>query len=244
MNKHNLLVRFLVVIFALFSNFSMAQVGRLKTTLYGHTLVGYQTDWWGLSFGNQSPQYGSWNIQYYDQGLNFWKPSGSVSPGDYKLHIHDQGYVGINGKANAVLGQLGFRLQVFGYSVSNGWYVFSDSSLKENILPINSALPYLLKINPIEYNYKTIKLSGDSILPTMEDKVKNSNIFEKDTKKHYGLTAQEVSKTFPYLVDKFDNNVGVVDYVGFIPLLIKGLQEQQVVIEELKLKVAELEKQK
>jgi hypothetical protein len=256
MKKMKFTTGVLILLFATMAVKTNAQIGRFKTTQYGHTLVGYNTNWWGLSFGNQSSAYGSWNIQYYDQGLNFWKPTGTPFAGDYKLHIHDQGFVGINGKANPgrvrSCGFLGwstcsnFRLQVFGNAIANGWYTFSDSSIKENVAPIQNVLTQLLKMTPIEYNYKATNLTGakDTSAPNnLEDKETSNQIISTDAKRRYGFTAQQVKRVFPNLEEEFNENVGVVDYSGFVPLLVAGVQEQYKIIDSQKRKIDSLNMQ-
>jgi trimeric autotransporter adhesin len=95
----------------------------------------------------------------------------------------------------------------------------SDSRMKRNIVPINNVLGSLKKINAYTYFWK--------------DET-------KDPDQHIGLLAQEVDNIFPQLVKKDREGLLSVSYSGFVPLLIKGMQEQQNQIDELKKELAEL----
>jgi hypothetical protein len=59
---------------------------------------------------------------------------------------------------------------------------------------------------------------------------------------HYGFIAQEVEKIFPEFVVTDGKKNKMIGYSGFIPILTKGIQEQQQQIEELKNEIAELKK--
>jgi len=98
----------------------------------------------------------------------------------------------------------------------------SDARLKKNINPINSALSDLKKLNAYTYNWK--------------DENKNPD-------QQIGLLAQEVEKVYPQLIKKDTAGIMSVNYSGFVPLLIKGMQEQQQTIEQILLQVKLLEEQ-
>ena len=95
----------------------------------------------------------------------------------------------------------------------------SDARLKKDIIPIKNALAGLNKLNA--YNYYWIDETKDKDLQT-------------------GLLAQEVEQVYPQLVKKNNDGLLSVNYSGFIPLLIKGMQEQQQTIDDLKKEVDEM----
>jgi hypothetical protein len=249
--KNTLFIGFLI-----FSIHLNAQTGAFRVRRMNSTdpaiQIGYD-DYRYLSFGKStsSTNNGAWAIEYAEQGLNFWKPWPTSRWGNYKMHIRDEGHVGINGIANPgytrVGGFLGmgsrrsdFYLQVYGNAVSHGWWTFSDSSIKENVVQIQNILPQLLKMKPIEYNYKPIKLSAESKDTIKGEDTAYNNSIDTDSKKHYGFTAQEVSRIFPVLEEAYTEKIGVVNYVEFVPLLVRGIQEQQAIIETLKQEIADL----
>jgi hypothetical protein len=129
----------------------------------------------------------------------------------------------------------------------------SDRNLKENIMPLQNGLSTIMKLNPTTYNfrgngeYKGLKLSSGL---------------------HYGLIAQEVEEVLPSLVKNKRHTYSEVqseghgpdatteseikktmefktmNYTELIPVLIKGMQEQQAEIERLKKEIEELRKDK
>lgn len=109
--------------------------------------------------------------------------------------------------------------------VALDFVTYSDRNVKKDIHKFNYGLNEILKINPVSYIYKD--QPGDEI--------------------RHGVIAQEVQKIFPEAVKTHDwdydakqgkmvkKNVDVlgVSYNDFIPLLIKGIQEQQTTIQDL-----------
>jgi len=112
----------------------------------------------------------------------------------------------------------------------------SDKRYKKNIVSMDQSKSTngILALNPVEYNleqryYKTPKDSAKTETPYFDE---NSQLFKK---KHYGLIAQELQKTYPDLVYEDIDGYLSVDYLGLIPLLIQSIKEQKAEIETLKL---------
>ena len=84
--------------------------------------------------------------------------------------------------------------------VINNINSLSDSSLKENVSVIDNALDKIIKIDGVNFNWKS---SG---------------------KESMGVIAQEVEKILPQLIDEFDN-LKSVNYNGLIGLLIEAIKE-------------------
>ena len=234
------------VIFCVLTLNINAQIGVLKAS-GDKVQIGYQNyRWLGLGFNSSSPtsNQSQWGIEHWDGGLNFWKPSPSTNSGNYKMFIHDQGFVGINGKPNPgrvrSCGFLGlstcsnFRLQVFGNAIADAWHTFSDSSIKENVVPVTNVMSSLMKMSPIEYSYKAIRLSADRTDSISKDSINDNNVINTHPKRRYGFTSQQVKRVFPLLEEEYTENLGCVDYVGFVPLLVAGAQEQQRTIDTLR----------
>jgi len=93
----------------------------------------------------------------------------------------------------------------------------SDKKFKENIKTIPYGLNEVLKMNPVEFDWK-----------------------EKRNKAHdIGVIAQEIEKIIPEVVKESkelnsDETFKSVDYSKMVAVLIKAVQEQQVQIDELK----------
>jgi hypothetical protein len=116
----------------------------------------------------------------------------------------------------------GYKLFVVNYSggvyLTSGatsWTANSDIRLKNINSHIENAVEKLSTLQTINFSYK-------------DDKFKKQNL---------GLIAQEVEKIFPELIDKNNDGMLGVRYTELVPVLVKAIQEQQLQIEELKLKI-------
>jgi hypothetical protein len=111
-------------------------------------------------------------------------------------------------------------------------FVGSDRKLKENIQDYSGAMDKLLNIGVKSYNFK-----------------EDYSFMGFDRKNHVGVIAQELKEVFPEFVKttyhpaEFDDEGIVVreevefltvSYESLIPVLVKGMQEQQAEIESLK----------
>jgi hypothetical protein len=113
----------------------------------------------------------------------------------------------------------------------NGTYgtISSDRRLKENIIPATSKLDDILKLNVVNFNFKD----------------------DTDKKKQLGFIAQEFKEVFPSLVYEKDTRKydeegnltsGIEDSLGVqvgmeFAILVKAMQEQQTIIQELKTEI-------
>ena len=101
----------------------------------------------------------------------------------------------------------------------------SDISLKENIKPLETGLEEIIKLQPRRFDWK----NGDG-------------------KNIAGFVAQEVEEVLPDLVSDYkyndEENKKSVKMGDMLPTLVKAIQEQQAMIEELKAEIDELKKNK
>ena len=70
---------------------------------------------------------------------------------------------------------------------------------------------------------------------------KSQETSDTPDKRNFGFIAQEVQEVFPDLVGVSPDGMFSVEYTGLIAPLVKAIQEQQTMINELKAKVAALE---
>ena len=123
---------------------------------------------------------------------------------------------------------------------SNSWSSHSDERLKENITPLGEVLPSLLNMRCVKFNRK-----GDSgntkvgfIAQDWEGKGFDE-VVDEDT----GFTIQD-DGTLKSVVEE-DNtsttNPKSIAYTETIPVLLKAMQEQQTIIEDLKSRIETLE---
>jgi hypothetical protein len=133
--------------------------------------------------------------------------------------------------------QINGDVQVNGnLSYSGGLANSSDRKLKTNIQPVVSALTKIQKLKPSTYLFRIDEFPTLNLSRGIQ----------------FGLIAQEVEEILPNLVREATVDLGAnaranvteqtlsyktVDYVSLIPLLIKGMQEQQEMIESQKLAI-------
>ncbi len=109
-----------------------------------------------------------------------------------------------------------------GVKIANGasaWSAFSDESLKENISDIGPVLDTIKDYQCVNYSLKAT---------------------ESETADKVGFIAQDWEHDFPNVVSKDDDGNLGMKYTETIPVLLKAIQEQQAMIEELKAEVAAL----
>ncbi len=125
-----------------------------------------------------------------------------------------------------------------GYVYAAGYLVSSDKNLKQNIKDFSSAMDIINQLHPKQYDFR-----HDG----------NYKLMNLPQGNHYGLIAQDVEKILPNLVkdSKFETRYGkanantediknsetinfkALNYTELIPILIKGIQEQQEQINRL-----------
>ncbi|MEO5592290.1 MAG: tail fiber domain-containing protein [Chitinophagaceae bacterium] len=126
------------------------------------------------------------------------------------------------------------------------WSTFSDARIKNTIAEDVKGLDFILKLRPVTYhisNKAIIKLSGNKETPDFPGKYDNEKI------KYSGFLAQEVEKAAKeshydfsgYVAPKNQYQLYTLSYEQFVVPLVKAMQEQQKMIEELKNRLAALE---
>jgi hypothetical protein len=121
-----------------------------------------------------------------------------------------------SGGANSTAGWFDGRVY------SNGSVLTSDARLKKDVRDLSYGLAEILRLRPVLFKWKT---GGDS--------------------DHVGLIAQEVEKVIPEVAANVRSPSGqdvmTVDYVELVPMLIKGVQEQNKIIAQQQTRIAALE---
>jgi hypothetical protein len=130
------------------------------------------------------------------------------------------GSLGIGMAASGTSGRIDAANDVVAYSTS-------DIRLKENIKPIENAIEKIRKISGNTYDWKS--------------ELKDVHGYEGND---VGVIAQEVESVLPQLVQDRDNGYKAVKYDKLVALLIEGIKEQQIKIDNLTIEVENLKKQK
>ncbi len=139
---------------------------------------------------------------------------------DNSLVIDSLGNIGIGTLSPA------FDLQVAGnVDVTGELTAASDIQLKYNIENMTDALETIMELRPVNYLFKCQQF------PEMK----------LSARKKIGLIAQEVEQVLPNLVSNktkttdvegLEHTLKSVNYIELIPLLVKGMQEQQETINQ------------
>lgn len=235
---------FILYVVLCFYNINAEAQGHFKIRNDEFIQIGYD-QYKTLSFGNYSgsPNNGHWAIEYYNGGLNFWKPWPSVNSGNYRLFLSDNLKIGINRNPIGIE-----ALQVNGGVIANYYIQYSDVRLKKNISSLKKNLITISMLNPISYDYDKGKMQEilskgtevDSELTEAKANAGEVKLNEEGLDGRYGFSAQEVQKVLPNLVHETENGYLSVNYLDIIPILVGAINEQQKLIEEQTKKIEEL----
>lgn len=118
----------------------------------------------------------------------------------------------------------------------------SDSRLKANIESFNDedgVLEKVQNLNVVSYNYVNNRNSQESIDLLTGETGADANTSaiinnEEDSRKHYGLLAQELQRIYPELVHKGQDGYLGINYVELVPILIRSIQELKAELDEVK----------
>ncbi|MEI6853919.1 MAG: tail fiber domain-containing protein [Bacteroidota bacterium] len=161
-----------------------------------------------------------------------------------------------NANDKIVLGYSGNTNLTGGYG---NWQNLSDGRFKQNINENVPGLSFITKLRPVTYNLNSLKfdefLGIKQRMDTCKDVEKKDRYFKRmneiSSMTQTGFIAQEVENAANEIGYKFDGvhhpvnekDNYTVGYATFVVPLVKGMQEQQVMIDELKKQVADLQEQ-
>jgi len=110
------------------------------------------------------------------------------------------------------------------YCNGTSWLTGSDERIKRDIQPLNQyGLNQILQLKPVTFYYKN----------------------DKGNNKQVGFIAQEVQKIVPEVVSGKEGDLEKgetlgISYGNMVPVLVKAIQEQQIMIESLQKQINEL----
>lgn len=115
-----------------------------------------------------------------------------------------------------------FNAQGYLWCRLGGWFG-SDSTLKRNITPIDSATYKLMHLKGRRFQFKPLTRSEERGYDTLPGHGYR-----------YGLIAQEVENVLPEVVLTLPNGTKSITYTDLIPILIEAVKLQQEEIERMK----------
>ena len=209
------------------ASLSKVSGGRLVTNGKGLSIstAGFNLDDIGLTISHYShnPIARFWGATDGSAYITVGKPAGGTGGGQIRLGIDGtegfifgkDGFIGINHGAPSVSLDVQGSIEYTGTCTTA-----SDRRLKENLLPIGGAAE------------KVQGISGYTF-----------NMIAEPGRRQAGVIAQDVQKVLPEAVSIIDDEGHLgVDYTQLVPLLVEAVKEQQKMIDDLKMRLAELEK--
>jgi len=117
---------------------------------------------------------------------------------------------------------------------SNGYYTYnyfcSDRRLKKNIVTLENSLKNILQIDTVEFDWNE-KLKDGKYVDTNGLKKIHS----------VGLIAQNLKEFYPTVVKVGQDGYYYVEYIKLNAVLVEGIKEQQVFIDDIENLIKELE---
>jgi hypothetical protein len=131
-----------------------------------------------------------------------------------------------NGWAGYFTADVGIDGSVFALGAGN--FNLSDSRLKSNLIPIESALEKVIQLNGKHYTIQTKHKTPDGEVEFRE-------------RQEYGVIAQEVEALFPEMIEEKaffinagdENSYKAVNYTQLVPVLIEAIKELNTEVELL-----------
>jgi hypothetical protein len=257
-------------IFTLLFVVSTTTFAQLKVNPNGESLIG--NPWPGNDYNNEM------SIEAFGLNTISYRPNARMSFGDYgaaanggaNVFLGEQGNgdsdaLQLHGKNGIYFTQGGGgwyttaqmtngNFAVYGYVYGTAFVPNSDIRLKKNVKKFTTALPLILKMQAITYDFKTEK--EDSIIITLsrntgttEKEKKANDDFKKqlDKKKEnsanqIGFSAQDVRLLLPQVVKEDETGYLGINYSAIVPVLVEAMKEQQAIIEAQKAEIDSMKK--
>lgn len=161
--------------------------------------------------------------------------------------VKANGRVGIYNSNPGVALEIGTTGTSYQLKINGTITLGSDLRSKENIQNLSNSYNKLKQLRGVSYKYKKSELIAFQNFKSGYDSSEKPMFFPKiDTsvsnRTHFGFLAQEVQKIYPELVYKDSLGYLSIDYIGFIPLIINALKEQDSIIALQNQQIEELKK--
>lgn len=192
-------------------------ISMLCLTKVGHAQVKVHSDG-DVSIGTLTND-SDWSLKVYGSGHAFKTESNAGSYGlanEFKVYNTSAKAIAINNNGSNTATIYGD-----GYISCYALGQYSDERLKSDVRPLKNSLDRIMRLQGINY-------------------VMKAEIGEGLYKDELGFIAQEVEKIVPEVVSNREEMKGI-NYGRLVALLTEGIKEQQVMIEDLKAEVGQLQ---
>ena len=164
-------------------------------------------------------------------GINNTNPTYQLDiTGNFRINpsgnavIYDDGYFFPDGTVSlGSSSQRWYELYADYPTFSTSPVIDSDESLKTDISDFSAMSGQLNRLRAVKYKLKRETTDG---------------------KTYYGFIAQEVQEIFPEIVVKREDGTYGIRYTELIPVMVKAIQEQQKIIDDLESRIKALESSK
>lgn len=238
-----IITSFLIIIV----NDTNAQKGAFKVRADDFISIGYD-GYKALTFG--PGENGSFGIEYWNGGLNIFKPWPSNNAGNFKLFISDNGNLGVGKIPSSKLdidGDIsieGSLLMKFSPESQSARTSISGSQTLEAVKMLK-VYSFQFKNNSSDNSYRNLSNNvpvSDIKKKTIDAESKGQVYNSVQRHSRTAFSIEEMQAKFPQLVQQDNDGNFAVDYLSLIPILTTALQEQQKTIEKMESKIIELEK--
>ncbi len=150
------------------------------------------------------------------------------------MNMDSKGFVGFGIQTPSYRIELPNTADAGGQARANAWLTNSDGRIKKKRHPLDYGLAQVMELTPVRYEQHASVFRGGRLE------------LEKQSRETIGLVAQDVYRVVPEAVERpADENASLwcMDYQKLIPVMIKGMQEQQQLIKEMQEKIERLEKE-
>jgi hypothetical protein len=171
----------------------------------------------GFIFQENDVANSDWDFQVNGGNILFYEVNDGRSVFDlrYQFRAGGQLWVGNTSSYGNYLLQVKDSLYVNGNVSAAAYTTRSDYNLKDDIFDLKYGLNDVLKLQPVEYTYKS------------------------NGSKQLGFIAQDIGTILPEVVS-FEESMSV-NYQAIVPILTKAIQEQQALIKALEQRIINLE---
>ena len=219
------------------------------TTANNNTAVGYHASYSNIT-GYSNTGVGFQALDHVTTGYKLTAIGHDAGPISSYSNINNSSAIGNNSRITASnqirIGNTNVT-SIGGYTT---WSNVSDGRFKQNIREEVHGLDFILKLRPVVYNLNVEKLNLALGIDETTDDIDRKSIQEKSAIEQTGFIAQEVEEAAKELgydfsgVDapKNENDHYGLRYAEFVVPLVKAVQEQQEIIELLKIQNEELTK--